>query len=206
MICADKQRVHEKLLEAGLALFEQKGFNATGLQEIADAAGIVKGSFYNYFASKDAFAVEVIRFYTARHVARWEQALAASAAEPPHRALRSLFLQLARRYAAAQPKKGCLIGNLAAEISEASPECRRAMQGATAQFKAVLARCLAEGQKAGKVRADLPAQRQAELFWDAWQGCLLRMKIENSTKPLKDTLETLFASLLTPAPGRIAPQ
>jgi hypothetical protein len=32
------------------------------------------------------------------------------------------------------------------------------------------------------------------------------MKIENSTKPLKDTLETLFASLLTPAPGRIAPQ
>src|SRR6476469_6905057 len=52
-----------RLLEKGGDLVSTLGFNATGVQEITSAAGVPKGSFYNYFESKEAFAVEVLTEY-----------------------------------------------------------------------------------------------------------------------------------------------
>ena len=52
-----------RLLEKGGDLVSSRGFNATGVQEITAAAGVPKGSFYNYFDSKEAFAVELLSEY-----------------------------------------------------------------------------------------------------------------------------------------------
>ena len=41
----------------------QQGYHGTGLKEILDAVQIPKGSFYNYFGSKENFAAEVIQHY-----------------------------------------------------------------------------------------------------------------------------------------------
>ena len=41
------------ILGRGLELILKKGYYGTGIQEIADSAGIPKGSFYNYFKSKE---------------------------------------------------------------------------------------------------------------------------------------------------------
>lgn len=47
-----KERTHRRLLEAADALFRSKGFDATTVEEIADAADVAKGTFFNYFESK----------------------------------------------------------------------------------------------------------------------------------------------------------
>ena len=187
-----------KLLETGLSLLEQKGFNATGIQEIATIAGIPKGSFYNYFASKEEFGVEIIRFYTETHMEQWENLLEAEDNGDSYRALSTVFVQLAAKYECANPKKGCLLGNLAGEISEASEECRVALGVAVCEFKNILAQRLLTGQQSGKVRTDVSAERLADLVWDAWQGSLLRMKIEKSAEPVRNTLEVLFKKMLIP--------
>src|ERR1700756_5716200 len=49
-----KANVRERLLDAGVEIFHRCGFNGCGVQEITDAAGVPKGSFYNHFASKEA--------------------------------------------------------------------------------------------------------------------------------------------------------
>ena len=193
---ADLEQTKNKLLETGLALLEQKGFNATGIQEIVVIAGIPKGSFYNYFASKEEFAVEIIRFYTETHIEQWKNLLEAEVSGDSYLALSTVFVQLAARYECADPKKGCLLGNLAGEISEASEKCRVALQVAVGEFKTILAQRLLSGQQSGKVRDDLSAERLADLVWDAWQGSLLRMKIEKSAEPVRNTLETLFEKIL----------
>jgi TetR/AcrR family transcriptional repressor of nem operon len=51
----------EQLLSAGLATFHERGFNATSVQDITDAAGAPKGSFYNHLESKEALAAEAVR-------------------------------------------------------------------------------------------------------------------------------------------------
>lgn len=195
----DLEKTKQTLLEAGLSLFEQKGFNATGIQEITTLATIPKGSFYNYFSSKEEFGVAVIHYYTDVHIERWTSVLnEATEKEDSYKALSTAFLTLTEKYRCSEIKKGCLLGNLAAEISEASEECRMALQQSVGQYKGILAERLLIGQQAGKVRKDLPAQGLADLIWDCWQGSLLRMKIENSVEPVSHNLELLFHHILLP--------
>jgi len=196
---ADLEQTKQNLLEVGLSLFEQKGFNATGIQEIATLAGIPKGSFYNYFASKDDFGVAVIRYYTELNTQIWQAMLAAATPkEDSFEALYTVFLSITEEYCRADIKKGCLLGNLAAEISEASEKCRLALHESVNAYKNILAERLLLGQQFGKVRNDLSAQLLADLFWDCWQGSLLRMKIENSVDPVRQNLKLLFQYFLLP--------
>lgn len=195
---ADLEQTKLKILESGLSLLEQKGYNATGIQEIVTIAGIPKGSFYNYFASKEEFAVEIIRFYTGKNIEQWENLLEAADTGDSYLALSTVFVQLAERYEHANPKKGCLLGNLSGEISEASEECRVALWVAVGNFKEMLTQRLLSGQQNGKVRTDLSAEQLGDLVWDAWQGSLLRMKIEKSAEPVRNTIELLFERMLIP--------
>ena len=55
--------VRNRLLAAGLDLVHTRGFTASGVKDITDAAGVPKGSFYAYFASKEAFAAAILEHY-----------------------------------------------------------------------------------------------------------------------------------------------
>src|ERR1700740_3028853 len=48
-----KPNVRERLLETGLRILHERGFNATGVQDITEAAGVPKGAFYNHFEGKE---------------------------------------------------------------------------------------------------------------------------------------------------------
>lgn len=48
-----QQRVRAQILAAGLELFARKGFEATTVAEIADAAGISRRTFFRYFETKE---------------------------------------------------------------------------------------------------------------------------------------------------------
>jgi TetR/AcrR family transcriptional regulator, transcriptional repressor for nem operon len=60
---AKKQLNKESLLTQGVQLLMQQGYHGTGLKEILDAVQIPKGSFYNYFTSKESYAADVIQHY-----------------------------------------------------------------------------------------------------------------------------------------------
>lgn len=64
------------LMKKGLALFSEKGYHATSIQEIASEAGISKGAFYLYFHSKEDFvatSIEYIHTETVKHFNRIHQ-------------------------------------------------------------------------------------------------------------------------------------
>lgn len=195
----DLEETRHRILEAGLQLLQERGYNATGIQEIANAAGIPKGSFYNYFANKEAFGAAAIRYYADLHLENWMLLLQdATEKEDSYQALSTVFLAITEKYRCETVKKGCLLGNMAAEISEVSEECRLALHESIGSFKAVLADHLAEGQRLGKVRQDISSKELADLVWDCWQGGLLRMKVEKSIVPVQGNLEALFHHVLLP--------
>jgi len=49
----EPERTYEALLGSALELFREKGYHATSVQGIADAAGLTKGAFYHHFATKE---------------------------------------------------------------------------------------------------------------------------------------------------------
>src|SRR5512146_1020241 len=64
------QATRAQLLEIGLRLFRQKGFEATTMRDIAAAAGMSLGAFYYYYPSKDSVVLDYYRRVQDEHVAR----------------------------------------------------------------------------------------------------------------------------------------
>jgi AcrR family transcriptional regulator len=54
-----KLETRQGLLEAALALFRAKGYEATTVEEITERADVAKGTFFNYFPSKEALLGEL---------------------------------------------------------------------------------------------------------------------------------------------------
>ena len=50
----------QNIIDAAYALFIQKGYNSTSIQDIIDEAGISKGTFYNHFASKTECLIAIM--------------------------------------------------------------------------------------------------------------------------------------------------
>jgi len=193
----DYEKTKHKLLEVGLASFELKGYNATGIQEIASQAGVSKGSFYSYFSSKADFGAAVISFYTINSVKTWNAMLEkAIIKENPLCALSGTFIEIITKNKDQKHKKGCLVGSLASEISEASQVCRMELNASINMYKDLLVKYIKLGQDQGYIRRDIPPENLATLIWDCWQGSLLRMKIEESIEPVINDLKLLFDTIL----------
>src|SRR6476469_11121228 len=104
-----RPNVREKIVDAGLKVLIEKGFNGCGVQDITDAAGVPKGSFYNYFESKEALALEVIDRY-GEEVRALAGVLSDESLSPLER-LRRYFALVATKFAARSYERGCLIGH-----------------------------------------------------------------------------------------------
>ena len=63
------QNIRSQLLNEGVSIFIKQGYHGTGIKEILDTLKVPKGSFYNYFESKEHFGAEVIRHYTKQIIA-----------------------------------------------------------------------------------------------------------------------------------------
>ena len=56
-----KRETHEKIFSNAMQLFRLQGFNATSVEQITQHADVGKGTFYNYFSTKEAVIVEFSR-------------------------------------------------------------------------------------------------------------------------------------------------
>src|SRR5467141_1137047 len=114
-----RPNVRERLLDAGVEIFHRCGFNGCGVQEITEAAGVPKGSFYNHFASKEALGAAVLDRYWQHRAGATLRILEDSEVRPRER-LRRHFAAMAANMAKRGYTGGCLIGNLGAELSDQS--------------------------------------------------------------------------------------
>lgn len=193
---ADKTDIPNRLTEAGYLLFTKHGYNATGIQQITDQAGVPKGSFYNHFDSKEAFAAEIIGNYTKWVGQAWDTCMA-DAPAAPLAAIDHIFTRFIQHHEDTGCQ-GCLVGNFAAEVTESSAICREVLRASATDWRSRLGGLIKQAQDAGTVRADIPAEPLAAFLWNAWEGALLRMKIEHSPAPLKQTIRLLLDHLLRP--------
>lgn len=185
-----------KLLAAGRELLEAGGSHqATGVQQITDRAGVPKGSFYNYFASKDRFGVEVLTLYAREQQEQFEQALVA-ADGPPLARLGRLFERLIEGEREAGFGRGCLAGNLGQEMAATAPEFREVLEEHFRRLQAVLAELLFEAQQTGDLEAGRDPAELAGFLLHAWQGALLRMKATRTDRPLQQFRQVAFGVLL----------
>ena len=95
-------------------------------------------------------------------------------------------------------REGCLFGNLAGEIAETSEICRTAAAESFVAMRDQFARVLERGQREGSVRDDVAASALADLLLNAWEGSLLRMKVDRSEAPLRGCISLILGDFLAP--------
>lgn len=186
-----KEFNRESLLNQGVVFFMNQGYHGTGLQEILDAVNVPKGSFYNYFSSKEEFGAAVIQHYIEPFISRLSLHLQQSGPDALG-AIRRYFDELIVELEENKFKGGCLLGSLMGEIGSTSDVCQQSLQSAIARYRDLLQSGLAQAQQQGSVRTDKTPEEMADLLINTWQGALLRMQIEKSSAPVKQCCHDLL--------------
>jgi TetR/AcrR family transcriptional repressor of nem operon len=179
-----------KLLDQGVYLLMSQGYHATGISEIVSAVQVPKGSFYNYFDSKEDFAAQAISHYIEPFIELLTRHLCSQV--DPLTALKNYYAELIVEVEKNGYKGGCLLGNLMGEICDTSELCNQALKSAVERYKLLQYKALLQAQKEGAVRNDRSVESMANLLVNNWQGALLRMKIERSVQPLQEFCDTLL--------------
>lgn len=186
-----KRTARDAWVAAAAAEFQEHGYNATGIATIAERAGSLKGSFYNYFPSKEALAIEVIAGY-ARDSRLDILTGEGAAAERVRAHFAHLRSELSRR----GDDLGCLLGNFAAEAAVDNPGIRQAVQGCFRLWMEVLGEVIDEARsEAGAAQAGTGRQA-AQLLIDAWEGALLRAKVLGDLAPVDAFLNFALDQIL----------
>jgi TetR/AcrR family transcriptional repressor of nem operon len=176
-------------------MLHEGGYTATGVKDIVDAAEVPKGSFYNYFESKEAFGKEVVDTYFDKGLIEL-RALLCDVDVPPVERLKNYFEERIRGYQATGYVRGCMLGNLSLEVGDQSAQIRERLAEHFKVWSSLFEECIAEAQRAGAIRNRLPASLLAQFLLNSWEGALVRMRVEKSDVPLKDFTEVTFGSLL----------
>jgi len=193
------------LIDIGTAIFTQKGFSSTGLDEIVQRAEVPKGSFYYYFGSKEAFAQEVIRNYAAYFAKKLDRTLGDASLTPLQR-LRAFAADATHGVQRFEFKRGCLVGNLGQEMASLQDDFRVLLLGVLNQWRERFRDTIAEAQAAGEVASTVEPAALANFFWSAWEGAVLCAKLEESTRALDNVTELFFEQMLRPSSRKTLPR
>ena len=179
------------IIQAGTELMLRQGYHGTGIQQIVDAVGVPKGSFYNYFRSKEDFALAAMEFSSRDHIAGFEAALQGGAASPRRRIV-DVYAAMARTYDASRSyTTGCFVGNLCQELADTNIAVAEKAEYLFRNYTTALARCLRGAQAAGEVTPEADPDRLAEAIFNSWEGAVLRMKPSRTIQPLNAFLDML---------------
>lgn len=184
----------EALIRAGVVAFAEKGYSSIGLEALLGSADVPKGSFYYYFASKEAFGLEIIEAYTAYFTRKLDFWFGDEHVLPLDR-IRNFVADAQAGMARYDYHRGCVIGNLAQEMGALPEAFRERLTDVFADWERRLARVLSSALARGDIGSDCDCDELAAFFWVGWEGAVLRAKLERSGRPLELFAHTFLTRL-----------
>ncbi len=179
------------ILAKGAEVMTRRGYHGAGVQEIVQAAGVPKGSFYHYFSSKEDFAVQALQQVYGPRLQRYFQALSNPLLSPRARIL-GYYGELVEHFARQEKLEyHCFIGSLSFEMADLSPSLAGEVDAILQRSADILRACLEQAQRAGELAANEDCGSLASFITCAWQGALTRLKVSSSTGALEDFMQRL---------------
>ncbi|MDN5418264.1 MAG: TetR/AcrR family transcriptional regulator [Acinetobacter sp.] len=185
------EATRQHILNTSFKLVLHKGFVGVGLQEILTTCGVPKGSFYYYFASKEAFGCALLQQYLADYKVKIDQLILQEE--------RSAYARLVALWQAwiDDPchneggwAENCLIVKLAAEVSDLSEDMRQILNFGVSKLTERIANLLSEGQQDGSIPQNIEPEKMAQTMYQLWLGAALLAKLAQNKQALYLALET----------------
>lgn len=190
------------IIQAGLELLTEKGAAATGIDQVLKHVGIPKGSFYHYFANKEAFLRAVVNAYRSFFAHKLEKHFS-NVSLPPLQRVEAFMADARASMEKYQFRRGCLIGNLGQEVETLSDAMRADIENVLIDWEQRLASCLRAAIDAGELPEETDCDAAASFFWTGWEGAVMRAKLRRDTTPMVLFGES-FINLLRPVQGLLS--
>jgi AcrR family transcriptional regulator len=158
--------LRERLFRSALALFASKGYAETTVEDITEAADVGKGTFFNYFPSKE----HILTAFGEMQLAKLESVIseAQKSDQPMPEVLRTLVLRMTE-----EPIRNPAIVRALLQANLTSVPVRGEMLRIHDQNRRLISRLIRHGQERGEIRADMPAEEIAQVWRQMVFGTLM---------------------------------
>lgn len=175
----------DQILDAAARLIHVQGYHCTSLDDVLRESGVGKGNFYYYFKSKEDLGYAIIDRVIDAFVKR---TLEPAFADTGANAIAQIHTLLDRVLEAQRQRNcvgGCVMGNLASELSDVHEGFRRRLAGIFGVWRESLAEAISRGQAAGRLRPDFDSTRLAQFLVAALEGAILMSKVTRDISVLE---------------------
>ena len=170
----DPAGLRARILDAAFELFQQRGFNATSVHEIAASARVTGGALHHHFQTKQALGEAVIAESVASSVEDiWLEPVRSAA--NGRNGILQVFSTLADELDAQGSVRGCPVNNLTLELAYANPNLRDQLRRQFDLWRRTIA------EKLGGPDADA----RATMVVAAYSGAMAIAKVEQRGEPLR---------------------
>jgi AcrR family transcriptional regulator len=176
--------LRERLFRAALEQFGKKGFLEATVEDITNAADVGKGTFFNYFPSKE----HILLAFGELQLGKLQEAIdeARKTSVPLPEFLRSLGAKMTE-----EPIRHPTLVRAFLQAFLSSMEVRTAMLDLQSRIMALHSQMIQLGQERGEIRDDLPAVELAQVFRQTIFGTLLLWSLSGDSS-LQQRIETAF--------------
>jgi AcrR family transcriptional regulator len=177
-----RQETVEKLFASAMRLFSTKGYAATKVEDITEAADVGKGTFFNYFPSKR----HVLGYFAGKQLSRVEHYVGVSREGDAEtlELLEALARDLTRLPAKSPEMARTVVASFLGDADVREYVLAQILRG-----REMVAEIIARGQERGEVRRDMEAGELARIFQQSIFGTILMWSLSQ-----KDPVERMLAN------------
>jgi AcrR family transcriptional regulator len=170
-----RTETREKIFRAALGLFAERGFAAVTVEDITEAADVGKGTFFNYFPSKE----HVFGAFGDIQIGKIEGVLAA--VRSGNTSVREVLEGFPRLMAEEPGRSPKVMQSIIVALQTSKP-VREVFLGKAQRGRKLLAELFELGQRRGEIRRDVPELELARTVQQAYFGAMLLWSLDETGK------------------------
>lgn len=179
-----------RLLEAARDIIRQKGFAATSVDDLCQAAGVTKGAFFHHFKTKDALGVAAAEFWAETTSAMFAEAPYHQSDDPLDRVL--AYLDFRKSIIEGETFAfTCLVGTMTQEVHASAPAIRDACADSILGHAATLEADIEAARAQCGIRADWTAESLARHTQAVLQGAFILAKATGDPALARESVDHL---------------
>jgi TetR/AcrR family transcriptional regulator, transcriptional repressor for nem operon len=191
-------------LDRAMEVFWSKGYEATSLDDLCEVTGLSRSSLYAAFGSKRNLLLRSVERYVERRNPQITAVLAQPG--PVREAFAALASQFIEQIVAGPGRRGCFLGNCAAELPRSDRTALARVKQGLAATEAAFCGALVRARARGELAVDADVDRLARFLTAGFQGLRLVGKVNPDRAMLEDITRTMLQCLAPPArAGRRTP-
>lgn len=170
----------DKIVEVALRLFYEQGYNATGIQQIIDEAGVSKGTFYTHFKTKEDLGIAYMQRRHNEELTQLKGDLA-RIKNPYNKYIG--FNKIMKEWIISTGYRGCAFANMAAEITDPKSAIKKEAKFHYEAFRSVIKDMVEELLKSDPKYKHLDPEYVANQYMIITIGAITNSEVYQDTWP-----------------------